>query len=266
MRSPSILQSHVCMRTKSSAHPRTGRRFLATAGQLKHIARQRAAAAAKGLIAPRSITIAMALQEVTASLLRRMRTQNTALSQAAGLQCRRYASNDSHVARELKDLEETDFVKPSEPDTKYDPLHRSRSFQGTPPSSRFVQSLSHPPANPSLTFQSQIQVPSPQVLPRPSTPSPTSQTLRSGLARVHSWSLLPTAPRTNLLLHSRSRSYDPGLCPPPTRIPSTTKRRASQIMAGRIAILQEPSSAWTQRWRCAETPEEAHHIPQRAQD
>lgn len=84
----------------------------------------------------------MALQEVTASLLRRMRTQNTALSQAAGLQCRRYASNNSHVARELQDLEETDFVKPSEPDTKYDPLHRSRSFQGTPPSSRYVQSLS----------------------------------------------------------------------------------------------------------------------------
>ena len=83
----------------------------------------------------------MALQEVTASLLRRMRTQNTALSQAAGLQCRRYASNNSHVARELQDLEETDFVKPSEPDTKYDPLHRSRSFQGTPPSSRYGQSL-----------------------------------------------------------------------------------------------------------------------------
>ena len=84
----------------------------------------------------------MALQEVTASLLRRMRTQNTALSQAAGLQCRRYASSNSPVARELQDLEETDFVKPSEPDTKYDPLHRSRSFQGTPPSSRYVQSLS----------------------------------------------------------------------------------------------------------------------------
>jgi hypothetical protein len=195
-----------------------------------------------------------------------MRTQNTALSQAAGLQCRRYASSDSPVARELQDLEETDFVKPSEPDTKYDPLHRSRSFQGTPPSSRCVQPLSLAPANPSLTLHSQIQVPSSQVLPRPSTPSPTSQTLRPGLARVHPWSLLPTAPRTNLLLHRRSGPYDPGLRPPPSWIPSTTKRRASPIMAGRIAILQEPSSAWTQRWRCAETPEETHHIPQRAQD
>jgi len=84
----------------------------------------------------------MALQEVTASLLRRLRTQNTALSQASGLQCRRYASSDSHVAREIQDLEETDFVKPTEPDTKYDPLHRSRSFQGTPPSSRYVQAFS----------------------------------------------------------------------------------------------------------------------------
>ena len=208
----------------------------------------------------------MALQEVTASLLRRMRTQNTALSQAAGLQCRRYASSNSPVARELQDLEETDFVKPSEPNTKYDPLHRSRSFQGTPPSSRCVRALSPPSASPSLTLQSQIQVPSSQVLPRPSTPSPTSRSLRSGLARVHPWSLLPTAPRTDLLLDSRSRSYDPGLCSPRTRIPSTTKRRASAIMAGRLAILQEPSFARTQRWRCAETPEEAYHIPQRAQD
>lgn len=82
----------------------------------------------------------MALQEVTSSLLRRLRTQNTALSQVSGLQCRRNASNDSSVAREIQDLEETDFVKPSEPDTKYDPLHRSRSFQGTPPSSRYVHS------------------------------------------------------------------------------------------------------------------------------
>ena len=96
----------------------------------------------------------MALQEVTASLLRRMRTQNTALSQAAGLQCRRYASNNSHVARELQDLEETDFVKPSEPDTKYDPLHRSRSFQGTPPSSRYDHNTSSCDHEPSLTFHS----------------------------------------------------------------------------------------------------------------
>jgi hypothetical protein len=89
-----------------------------------------------------STIIAMALQEVTASLLRRLRTQNTALSQISGLQCRRNASSDSSVAREIQDLEETDFVKPTEPDTKYDPLHRSRSFQGTPPSSRCVQGSS----------------------------------------------------------------------------------------------------------------------------
>lgn len=86
----------------------------------------------------------MALQEVTASLLRRLRTQNTALSQASGLQCRRYASNDSsHVAREIQDLEQTDFVKQdlsTAADIKYDPLHRSRSFEGTPPSSRYVAS------------------------------------------------------------------------------------------------------------------------------
>ena len=218
-------------------------------------------------IAPRSIPIAMALQEVTASFLRRMRTHNPALSHAARLQCRRYASARSPaVARELHDLEETDFVKPSEPDTKYDPLHRSRSFKGTPPSSRHVPSLSLAPALPFLTLRSQIQVPSSQVLPRPSTPSPTSCALRSLLARVHSRSLLPTAPPTDLLLHSRSRSHDPGLRPPPTRIPSTTKRRASAIVAGRIAILQEPSFARTQRRRCPETPEETYHIPQRAQD
>jgi hypothetical protein len=83
----------------------------------------------------------MALQEVTASLLRRLRTQNTALSQVSGLQCRRNASTDSPVTREIQDLEETDFVKPSEPNTKYDPLHRSRSFEGTPPSSRYVEEL-----------------------------------------------------------------------------------------------------------------------------
>ena len=162
------------MRTNSSAHPRAGRRFLSRARQLKHIATAGSGTIKNNCTAPHSITIAMALQEVTASLLRRMRTQNTALSQAAGLQCRRYVSNNSHVARELQDLEETDFVKPSEPDTKYDPLHRSRSFQGTPPSSRCVQSLSSASANSSLTLQSQIQVPSSQVLPRPSTPSPTS--------------------------------------------------------------------------------------------
>lgn len=93
---------------------------------------------------PTTTTLAagMALQEVTASFLRRLRTQDTALAQASGLQCRRYASSNTaspHVAQEIQDLEDTDFVK-QDPATaanlKYDPLHRQRSFAGTPPSSR----------------------------------------------------------------------------------------------------------------------------------
>lgn len=89
----------------------------------------------------------MALQEVTASFLRRLRTQqpSTTLSQASRLQCIRHASSSSStqstaVAQEIQDLEQTDFVKQDPATTepiKYDPLHRSRSFQGTPPSSRY---------------------------------------------------------------------------------------------------------------------------------
>lgn len=89
--------------------------------------------------------IAMALQEVTASFLRRLRTQNSTLSHTAGLQCRRYASNTSApVAQEIQDLEDTDFVKKdpeSAANVKYDPLHRSRSYEGTPPSSRYAQAF-----------------------------------------------------------------------------------------------------------------------------
>lgn len=90
----------------------------------------------------------MALQEVTASFLRRLRTQqpSTTLSQASRLRCVRHASSSSPsnqstaVAQEIQDLEQTDFVKQDPATTepiKYDPLHRSRSFQGTPPSSRY---------------------------------------------------------------------------------------------------------------------------------
>lgn len=92
-----------------------------------------------------SIHTNMALQEVTASFLRRLRTQNTALSQTSSLQCRRHASTSAPVAREIQDLEETDFVKkdPAEAaNIKYDPLHRSRSFEGRPPSSRHVNATS----------------------------------------------------------------------------------------------------------------------------
>jgi hypothetical protein len=87
----------------------------------------------------------MALQEVTASFLRRLRTQNSALSHTSSLQCRRHASTSAPVAREIQDLEDTDFVKkdPAEAaNIKYDPLHRSRSFEGTPPSSRYVNAAS----------------------------------------------------------------------------------------------------------------------------
>ena len=144
----------------------------------------------------------MALQEVTASLLRRMRTQNTALSQAAGLQCRRYASNNSHVARELQDLEETDFVKPSEPDTKYDPLHRSRSFQGTPPSSRCVQLLSLCAC---------------EFIPNTSLPD-TSSVLPSTTAALYTLTNLPnppTRPRASLFpVHSPYRALNKPIPPP----------------------------------------------------
>lgn len=82
----------------------------------------------------------MALQEVTASFLRRLRTQQSStLSQVSHLQCRRYASSDSAVAQEIQDLEQTDFVK-QDPSTtesiKYDPL-RSSKFAGTPPTARY---------------------------------------------------------------------------------------------------------------------------------
>jgi hypothetical protein len=145
----------------------------------------------------------MALQEVTASLLRRMRTQNTALSQTAGLQCRRYASSDSPVAREMQDLEETDFVKPSEPDTKYDPLHRSRSFQGTPPSSRYVEGLSLPCAlNP---------------IPNTSIPD-TSSVLPSTTAALYTLTNLlnlPMRPRaSSFLVPSRYRASSKPTLPP----------------------------------------------------
>lgn len=128
-------------------------------------------------------------------------------------------------------------------------------------SKHFLQPLQSLP-----NILSQIQVPSSQVLPRPSTPSPASQSLRCVLARVHSRSLLPATPPTNLRLHPRIRSHDLGLRPPPTRLRRTTKRRAPPIMAGRITILQKPSFAWTQRWRRAETSEGPNHFPQCAQD
>jgi hypothetical protein len=131
-----------CCKASQSGTPE-GRRLSRSAVQHRNSGRRQR----KTAIAPHSISIAMALQEVTASLLRRLRTQNTALSQVSGLQCRRNASSDSSVAREIQDLEETDFVKASEPNTKYDPLHRSRSFEGTPPSSRYVEALLFAPAS-----------------------------------------------------------------------------------------------------------------------
>lgn len=82
----------------------------------------------------------MALQEVTASFLRRFRVQTGSIAQASKSQCRRYASTDASTTQEAQDLEETTFAS-SDPasaqNVKYDPLRRSRQYKGKLPSSRY---------------------------------------------------------------------------------------------------------------------------------
>ncbi|KAK6437872.1 54S ribosomal protein L7, mitochondrial [Oleoguttula sp. CCFEE 5521] len=80
----------------------------------------------------------MALQEVTASFLRRVRGQTGPLARAQRLQCQRYASTKS--TSDTQELEETSFTQAS-PSTskfpKYDPLARSRKYTGKLPPSRY---------------------------------------------------------------------------------------------------------------------------------
>lgn len=83
----------------------------------------------------------MALQEVTASFLRRFRTQAGPVSSIARSQCLRHASTDAPATQEAQDLEETGFASNDPESAKkvtYDPLHRSRSFKGRLPPSRYT--------------------------------------------------------------------------------------------------------------------------------
>ncbi|OQO04770.1 hypothetical protein B0A48_09694 [Cryoendolithus antarcticus] len=80
----------------------------------------------------------MALQEVTASFLRRVRGQTGPLARAQRLQCQRYASTEA--TSDTQDLEETSFTQAPPPTSKfpkYDPLARSRKYTGKLPPSRY---------------------------------------------------------------------------------------------------------------------------------
>ncbi|KAF2208543.1 hypothetical protein CERZMDRAFT_48910 [Cercospora zeae-maydis SCOH1-5] len=85
----------------------------------------------------------MALQEVTASFLRRLRLTERPLNSAWAGQCRRYASTDSSDASPFaQELETTEFQStPAEAADKrkaeYNPLQRSRRRRAQLPASRY---------------------------------------------------------------------------------------------------------------------------------
>ncbi|KAI5364855.1 Putative ribosomal protein L5 [Septoria linicola] len=84
----------------------------------------------------------MALQEVTASVLRRVRLSERRVNSAWTAQCQRYASSQGGVSQEVNELEATDFQStPADAADKrlseYSPLERSRRRRAQLPASRY---------------------------------------------------------------------------------------------------------------------------------
>jgi hypothetical protein len=155
----------------------------------------------------------MALRELPSSLRRLALRDARPTGAIAGKCLRRYASGE--VSEDLRDLEsESSLFTAFSPDEKikaYDPIKRTQARKRELPPSRYVpmeEQWPEPVAN-----ILQISIPVSQILSWTSASPSASSQIRSFFQRVHTWSILLYATRTNLPIRHCSRSDDLGLCP-----------------------------------------------------
>jgi hypothetical protein len=117
----------------------------------------------------------------------------------------------------------------------FDPLKSSRGRKRQLPPSRSVRSSPFPLPIGGLTCL-QISIPTSEVRPWPTSPAPSSASLRSIFSNVRSWSFLLSAPGSNLSQYNRPRHYDSMLPTQPAWLPASIKGTAPARLGRGVAI------------------------------
>jgi hypothetical protein len=117
----------------------------------------------------------------------------------------------------------------------FDPLKSSRGRKRQLPPSRSVRSSPFPLPIGGLTCL-QISIPTSEVRPWPTSPAPSSTSLRSIFTNVRSWSFLLSAPGSNISQYNRPRHYDSMLPTQPAWLPASIEGAASARLGRGVAI------------------------------